>query len=300
MAMPTHTHPALPEFEYIRPQTLQEACEFLARHPGEARPFLGGSDVFVQMRTGVLAPQYLVDMKPLADLRQLRFDPQAGLTLGAAVAMNQVIASPEVRDHYPLLAEACRSVANYTLRNRATVVGNLCLASPAGDTLGACLAFNGRLHVQSVRGPRDEPLAAFFLGPGQTTLQADEIVTALHLPPSPPNSQGVYLKLGRNRMGDMSLVGVTALGYADASAASGWRFRLILASVAPVPVRATAAEDYLARHSPTPEVIRAAAGLAADSCSPIDDVRSSAQYRRQMVIQLSTRALTAVWARLSG
>ena len=92
-------------------------------------------------------------MKNLNGTNDLRFDPQSGLTLGAAVNMNRVIASPEVQAHYPLLAEACRSVASYQLRTRATVVGNICNASPAGDTIGACLALDGTLHIHGIRWP---------------------------------------------------------------------------------------------------------------------------------------------------
>ena len=129
--MTINTHPALPEFEYIHPETLAEASEFLSRHPDEARPFLGGTDVFVRMRDGIFTPKFLVNVKNLNGTNDLHFDPQSGLTLGAAVNMNRVIASSEVQAHYPLLAEACRSVASYQLRTRATIVGNICNASPA-------------------------------------------------------------------------------------------------------------------------------------------------------------------------
>src|SRR5512136_34584 len=145
--MINHTHPTLPEFDYIKLDTLTEASQFLADHPDEARPFLGGTDVFVRMRDGFLTPKYLVDVKRLTGMSDLHFDPQSGLTIGAAVSMNRVISSPMVQKHYPLLADACRSVASYQLRTRATIVGNICNASPAGDTLGASLAFEGILRI---------------------------------------------------------------------------------------------------------------------------------------------------------
>lgn len=294
-----NTHPTLPEFDYLRPKTLAEASDFLSLHPGEARPFLGGTDILVRMRDGFLAPRFLVDVKALDGANTLRFDPQTGLTLGAAVSMNRVIASPEVRSHYPLLAEACRSVASYPLRTRATVVGNICNASPAGDSIGACLVLDGVLEVHGVGGPRQEALASFFLGPGKTRLMAGDIVTALHLPPPPPGCAGVYLKLGRNQLSDLSIVGVTALGHPDSSCTSGYRFRLALASVAPVPFVPVEAERHLASHPTSPEVLREAAVLAAEACSPIDDVRGSARYRRLMVRNLTITALTEVWGRLS-
>src|SRR5512137_1927121 len=101
------THPTLPEFDYIRPSSLVEASQFLADHLDEARPFLGGTDVFVRMRDGFLKPRFLVDVKHLDGTNSLHFDPEMGLTIGAAVNMNQIIASPEVQENYPVLAEAC-------------------------------------------------------------------------------------------------------------------------------------------------------------------------------------------------
>ena len=292
------THPALPEFEYIRPASLAEASDFLSHHPDTARPFLGGTDVFVRMRDGFMKPEFLVDVKNLDGTGELRFDPQAGLTIGAAVNMNQVIASPEVQTHYPLLAEACRSVASYQLRTRATMVGNICNASPAGDTIGACLVYGSVLRIHGVSGLREEPLSAFFLGPGKTTLKPGDIVTAIHLPLPPQGCVGKYIKLGRNQLSDLAIVGITALGCKDSTCSSGYRFRLALASVAPVPLMPIKVENYLADNQITPDAIHEAARLASDACSPIDDVRGSARYRKQMVRNLSVKALAEVWKKL--
>jgi len=296
--MTLDTHPALPEFEYIRPATLAEASEFLSTHPDTARPFLGGTDVFVRMRDGFIKPEFLVDVKNLDGTNELRFDPQTGLTIGAAVNMNRVAASPDVQVHYPLLAEACRSVASYQLRTRATIVGNICNASPAGDTIGACLVFGGVLQVHGVNGLRQEPLSAFFKGPGKTTLKPGDIVTAIHLPLPPQGCVGKYVKLGRNKLSDLSIVAVTALGHKDSTCASGFRFRLALTSVAPVPLMPLEVETYLANNPITPDAIHEAARLAYEACSPIDDVRGGARYRKQMVRNLSVKALTEVWKNL--
>lgn len=297
--MTIDTHPALPEFEYIRPANLAEASDFLSHHSGTARPFLGGTDVFVRMRDGFITPEFLVDVKNLDGTNELRFTPQTGLTVGAAVNMNRVIASPDVQAQYPLLAEACRSVASYQLRTRATIVGNICNASPAGDTIGACLVFDGALHIHGVSGLRKEPLSAFFLGPGKTTLKPGDIVTAIQFPIPPKGGVGKYLKLGRNQLSDLSIVGVTAFGHKESTCASGYRFRLALASVAPVPLMPAEVETFLAKNPITPDAIHEAARLASEACSPIDDVRGSARYRKQMVRNLSAKALTEVWKQLS-
>jgi CO/xanthine dehydrogenase FAD-binding subunit len=298
--MTINAHPELPEFDYIRPATLSEASRFLAEHAGEARPLLGGTDIFVRMRDGFWHDKYLVDVKNLDGTNELHFNPDAGLTIGAAVNMNRVAASTAVQEHYALLAEACRSVASYQLRTRATIVGNICNASPAGDTLGACLLLDGVLKVHGVDGYREEPLATFFRGPGKTTLKAGDIATAIHFPLPAHGCAGNYIKLGRNRLSDLSIVGVTALGYPDAMASSGYGFRVALASVAPVPLEVGAVKEYLAANPITPETLKQAARLAYEACTPIDDVRGGARYRKEMVRKLTLRALETVWKKLES
>jgi len=293
-----NAHPTLPEFDYVRPTSFVEASEYLAGNL-DARPFLGGTDLFVRLRDGSLTPGYLVDVKRLDGMDELCFDLQSGLTIGAATNMNRVIASADVQNHYPLLAEACRTVASYQLRTRATIAGNICNASPAGDTIGACLLLGARLSIHGVQGMRQEPLNQFFLGPGKTTLKTGDIVTAIHFPIPPVGSAGRYIKLGRTRLGDLSIVGVTAFGYPDASLSSGYRLRLALASVAPVPLLLSQVENLFANGPIKPDSFQEAGRLAAESCSPIDDVRGSARYRKEMVRNLSIKALTDVWEKLS-
>lgn len=291
--------PGLPEFDYVKPASLAEASRFLAEHAGEARPFMGGTDVFVRIRDGVWKEKFIVDVKGLDGMNNIAFHPAAGLTIGASVNMNQVIASPEVSEHYPLLAEAAHTVASYQLRTRATIVGNVCNASPAGDTIGACLVLGGILRVHGVDGTREEPLSTFFLGPGQSGLKSGDIATAITFPVPPKDYAAKYLKLGRNAIGDLAIVGVTALGYPDSSAPSGYRFRLALASVAPVPLVPTQAEVILAEKPITEATIAEAAQAAMDACTPIDDVRGSARYRKLMVRNLTRKAVTEVWERIS-
>jgi carbon-monoxide dehydrogenase medium subunit len=293
-------HPELLEFEYIRPASLAEASQFLAQHAQEARPLLGGTDLFVRMRDGAWNPRFLVDVKHLEGMRAIAFHPEQGLAIGAAVNMNRVAALPEVLAHYPLLAEACRTVASYQLRTRATIVGNICNASPAGDTIGACLVLDGELTVHGLDGFRREPLHGFFTGPGKTVLNPGDIVTAIHFPLPHPGSAGKYIKLGRNRLSDLAIVGVTALAYPDLDTPSGFQFRLALASVAPIPLIPVEAERYLLEHEPGPEAFKTAAGLAMEACTPIDDVRGGALYRQAMARNLTLKALTLVWNRLKA
>jgi CO/xanthine dehydrogenase FAD-binding subunit len=288
-------HPGLPEFEYIKPVSFSEASRFLAEHPGISRPFLGGTDTFVRMRDGIWKEKYLVDLKGLAGLDTLCFDPQSGLTIGAAVNMNRIIHSQAVNEYYPMLAEAASTVASYQLRTRATIVGNICNASPAGDTIGACIAFGALLQVNNAEGERFVPLNGFFLGPGRTKLNPGDIVTAIHFPIPPQKSTGHYIKVGRNAKGDLSIVGVTVFGYPDDSKSSGFTFKIILASVAPIPLVAKKAEEMLSDKPLNNDSISEAAQAAMDASTPIDDVRGSARYRKYMVRNMTARGIHSVW-----
>ena len=291
-------HPTLPEFDYVKPATLAEASQLLAEHAGEARPLLGGTDIFVRMRDGIWEDKYLVDVKALDGLDDITFDSSSGLTIGAATNMNRVSADPQVGEYYPVLVEAIESVASYQLRSRATIIGNICNASPAGDTIGACMLLDGVLNVFSPTGIRQESLNNFFRGPGETNLKPGDIVTALQLPLPPQGIVGKYFKLGRNKASDLSIVGVTVIGYPDADSVSGFRIRLAFASVAPVPLVVKEVETLLGSTPITIQLLETAAQAAMNACKPIDDVRASARYRKIMVRNLSRKVLVDVWSAL--
>lgn len=289
------------EFDYVRPRTPKEAINFLAAHNGDARPFMGGTDLFVRLRDGFhQGTRYVVDLKGLPGMLDISFDTQAGLCMGAAVNMNRTATFPAVKEHYSVLAQAAQTVASYQLRTRATVAGNLCNASPASDTAPACLVLGANVVLLGRDGERRLSLNDFFTGPGQTQMRPGEIMTAVEIPLPPAGCTGRYIKLGRNAVGDLAIVGVAVLGFPDPAAASGHRFRIALASVAPVPLRATAAEEILAQGLPTDKAIDAAADAAMEAATPISDVRGSAEYRRLMVRHLTRRALKEVLGRLGN
>ena len=292
--------PGLPSFEYVRPETFHEAAHLLADSNGAARLMMGGTDLLVRIRDGVLCPHTLIDVKSLPGMRDFVYHPDQGLGVGAAVTMNQLARHPTVLTHYPLLAEAAYSVASYQLRNRATVGGNLCNASPCADLAPATLVLEGRLVLIGLSLERTVPAASFFLGPGRSAIQADEIMIALEVPVPPAGSVGRYLKLGRNRVGDLALVSVAVLGYPDAAAPSGFGFRIALGSVAPVPLRVPEAEAVMAQNMDGDASLRLAAQKAVEAASPIDDVRASAAYRSAMVHNLTLRGLREVWQSLNA
>jgi CO/xanthine dehydrogenase FAD-binding subunit len=264
-----------------------------------ARPVMGGTDLFAQMRDGLHRPQILVDVKHLSGMRSVTFDASHGLVVGAAVTMNEIAQHQAVRAYYPLLAEAASTVASHQVRNRATLGGNLCNASPCADTSPAVLVQEAQLVLYGAGGERVVPASQFFLGPGLTAIQPGEFLTTVCLPPLPVEVGARYLKLGRCKAGDLALVGVAVLGF-PAEVPSGFRFRIGLGSVAPVPLRALAAEAILLAQPPSEGAFAAAAQEAAQAASPITDVRGSAAYQKAMVKTLTLRALRDVWDQLQS
>jgi carbon-monoxide dehydrogenase medium subunit len=276
---------------------------------------MGGTDLFPKMRDGVFRPDVLVDVKHLPEMEDIRYDEQGGLTIGAAVTMNQIARHPAVRARYPLLAEAANAVGSYQVRNRATIGGNLCNASPCADTALATLVLEGRVvlygpdYSMGSKGVAEQemPVAAFFRGPGETALERGEFVTAVRLPPPLTGVAARHLKLSRNRLGDLALVSVDVLGFlvAGASGNAGsadarYLFRIGLGAVAPTVVRAAQAEALLVGRPPGEEAFALASEAAAEAAAPIDDVRAGADYRRAMVHRLTLRGLRDVWGQLRG
>ena len=290
--------PGLPSFDYVRASALDEVPRLLEEHGEAARLLMGGTDLLVRMRDGFIRPQIVVDVKHLPGMRDISYDEQAGLTIGAAATMNQIARHPDVQTHYPLLAEAANSVASYQLRNRATLGGNLCNGSPAADTAPATLLLEGRIVLYGQDGEREVPADEFFLGPGATAMQAGELMTAVRFPILPAGSAGRYLKLGRNKAGDLAIAGVAVFGFPNGTTPPSYHFRIGLASVAPVPLRALEAEEVLAANPPGEETFALAAEKAMQAAAPIDDVRASAAYRKAMVRNLTLRALREVGAQM--
>ena len=289
--------PGLPAFDYVRASTSDQAIDLLQEYGPAAKLLMGGTDLFPGLRDGAFRPRVVIDVKHLPGLRDLTYDEGTGLSIGAAVTMNRLAAHPDVQAHYPLLAEAANTVASYQIRNRATLGGNLCNASPCADTSPATLLLGAEFLLCGPDGERSVPAGEFFVGPGQTVLQPGELMTAIRIPPPPARAAARYLKLGRCKSGDLSLVGVAVLGF-PAGTASGVRFYIGLGSVAPVPLRALEAENLLAEHTPGEQTFALAAKAAADMSRPITDVRGSAGYQQAMVRTLTLRGLRAVWAQI--
>jgi len=280
-------------FDYIKPKTLAEASAFMIEHDGEAKLYAGGTDLLILMRDGFITPQYIVDIKEIPSLRDISFDETAGLTIGAAATLNAVASSPIIRTRFGLLAEAAETIGSYQVRNRATIGGNICNASPSADTVPALLVLGAMAWVFGGGEEKAVPLDTFFTGPGKTMLGPGNILTSIQVPLSPAGSAHRYLKLGRVRAADLALVGVAVLGFPQPGNPSGYGFRIALGAVAPTPIRAPEAEALLAE-SVDDEAVDKAALAAMRTAKPISDVRAKAEYRSAMVRVLTRRGIQEV------
>ncbi len=241
----------------------------------------GGTDLLVGIRGGKFKARQLVDIKDIEELKILKED-QDGITIGAGVTLNQILRFDPVRKNVPVLAEGCHSIGSYSVRNRATLVGNICNASPAADTAAPLYCLGARVKIAGPDGRRSVPIEEFFTGPGKSALKAGELVTAVVIPRPYPQGKGVYKKISRTRSVDLATVGV---------AVQRWRgeVRIALGAVAPTPVRAVSVEKAINADNITD--LSQAAGLVKNDISPITDLRGSREYRYHLAEVLVRRGL---------
>ena len=286
-------------FEYLEPRTLRQATRMLQQHGEAARIVAGSTDFLVRWRAGFWHPDYVVNIQHIPGLSRLTYSRRNGLRMGALVTIQTLEQHPAVRQNYPALAAAAASFAGVQVRNLATVGGNICNASPSGDTLPALLAYGAECRLSGPDGHRRVPLDQLFTGPGQTVLARDEVLTEITLPAPQANTGSLYIKHSPRGAMDIATVGVASAVSLDRSGACTGA-RIALGAVAPTPLRARAAEDLLRGKQLDAGLLQAAADAATAECSPIDDVRGTAEYRRQMVGVLTRRTLEHAAATAAG
>ncbi len=293
----------LPEFELLRPASLDEALDLLARYGPDARPLAGGTNVLVELRDQFAGlsqrlPQVLVDIGRLPELRQVTMERDGGtVAVGAAVTIAELLRHPLVAAHGAPLQQAAAVFASPLVRNRATVGGNLVDASPAADMAPPLLALGAEVELVSTKGARCLPLAEFFTGVRKTQRRPDELLTRIFWPVCEGRG-AAYHKFGLRRADAISVI--SAAVTAETGAAGACRAAIALGAVAPRPVRVPEAERLLCEGEWTVELIAEAAHLAAAHTSPIDDLRGSAAYRRHITEVIVRRLLTEVCANKPG
>ncbi len=281
---------SLPKFEYIAPKTIQEACEILERLGDEAKVMAGGTDLLIKMKHGAAGPKAVVGLRNIKGLSSIEFDPKSGLYIGAMALLRDVASHPTIQKIYPAVAYAASQTATVQIRNMGTVVGNICNAAPSADNIPPLMALDAELMVVGPKGERRVALKDFFKGPGQTSLKRGELVSAVFVPLPPPNGAVSYKYISQRSKVDIAAVCVAAMVAVDRGRAQ--KVRIVLGAVAPTPIRAKKAEQLLLGKKLSEQAIKKASRQASQECSPITDMRASAEYRRTMVEVLTARALT--------
>ena len=284
-------------FELVLPESVDDCVRALGQHGSDAKLLAGGTDLLPQLKNHLLKPARVIDLSGVASLRALEPANGRGLRVGAAVTARTLELDATVRSRYLSLAESGALVGSVQVRNLATLGGNLCNAAPSADMAPPLLALDAEAVIAGPKGERRVPIAAFFTGVRRTVLAPDELLVELVVPVPGPHSGGNYLRHTPRRELDIAVVGVASqLTLANGVCAKA---RIALAAVAPVPLRATAAEQSLEGQPVTPERIARAAELAVDVARPISDQRGSAEFRRHLVRVLTRRTLTTALARAS-
>ena len=276
--------------DYASPHSVREATEIMAEHGEAARPMAGGTDLLVVLRVGRMNNVNLaVDVKNIPELNEITYDPEAGLTLGAAVPCYKIYNNRAVAHAYPGLIDTASLIGGTQIQGRASLGGNLCNAAPSGDSIPAMIALGGVANIAGPGGTRSVAVEDFCTAPGRTVLERGEILVSLHFPAPAANSGARYIRfIPRNEM-DIAVAGAgVSVVLENGNIKSA---RVSLASVAPTPLFVKEAGDALAGKPATEESVRIASGLARDAAKPITDMRGTIEYRKHLCEVLTRRAL---------
>jgi aerobic carbon-monoxide dehydrogenase medium subunit len=276
-------------FDYHQPESLTEAVDLAARFGADGRFLAGGTDLIVQIERGRVAPRHVIGLGRVPGLTGIEVNGR--ITLGARVTHRAIERTPALGGSLRCLVEGAEVIGGHQVRNVATVGGNLVNASPAADLVPCLLVLDATVALLGPGGERELPVERFLLGPNRTARRPDELVTRVGLPALPAGAATAFLKAGRRRAMEISVVCVAARLVLDESRERCRQARIALGAVAPTAVRAHAAERLLEGQPVGGEAFRRAAEAAQEACRPIDDVRASAPFRQHLVGVLVRRAL---------
>jgi len=277
--------------EVVRPTGLDEALETLAARPG-LRVLAGGTDVMVGVHAGFDRPEALLDVWGLDELRGVRVEDEA-VVIGALSTYTDLIRAEAVAEHLPALAQAASEVGAIQIQNRGTIGGNVVNASPSGDSQPPLAVYEAELELRSVRGSRQVPFVSFYSGYKAMDLAADELLTALRVPLPPAGARHWFRKVGTRKAQAIAKVSAAALVVPEGDGTIG-QARLALGAVAPTVIRLPETEGLLRGGRPGPELVEAVRASVTAEARPIDDVRSTAEYRRQVCGNIVARFLESL------
>ncbi len=284
-------------FEYYAPASLDETISLLQKLGPEAKILSGGQSLIPMMKLRLASPQYIVDINRLPDLNYIS-NSDGNLRIGALARESDLEVSPLIRSGFPLIADTTAVIADPLVRNQATVCGNLAHADPANDHPATMLALEATMVLHGPGGERTVPIESFFTGMFSTALEPDEILKEIRVPTPPPMSGGAYLKLER-KVGDYATAGVAVQITLDESGTCT-RAGVGLTNVSFTPLKAKSVEAFLVGRMLDDATIKQASELAAEESQPFDDIRGSADYKRDIVRVLTVRALNRALERAKG
>jgi aerobic carbon-monoxide dehydrogenase medium subunit len=275
-------------FEYFEPVSVAEAVQLSANYGEKARILAGGLDLLTRIRSGAIDVDYVIGIQRIPGLDYLEWDRRKGLALGAMAKLRALEISDVVRRNYPSLYQAVHQISSIQVKSMGTAVGNLCVATPASDIATVLCSLGAQIKIAGTSVERVEPIESFYLDAGQSSLRLGEMVTEVVVPVLTSGTQTAFLNLVRTHA-DIAKVSVAvALTIAGGICREA---RIALGSVAPTVIRAFQAEEGLRSRELTPDVIEAAARTASEETMTISDVRSTAEYRREMARVLVRRAV---------
>ncbi len=282
----------LPEFKYLAPGSAEEAIGLLVQYGEKAKLMAGGTDLINYMKDGILAPEVIIGLKEIKGMDQIVYDEEKGLTIGALTKLIDIERSDVVKENYPALAEAVHLIASTQIRNKGTLTGNVCNASPSADSVSALFVYGASLTVKGPEGERVIPIGDFYQGFKKLALKPGEMVISITLPPVKENEKAAYLAHTVRKAMDLAIVGVAAKITLDENGVCT-DAKIALGAVAISCVRTPQAESVLIGRKITPEIAEIAGREAMKDCKPISDVRASAEYRHDMVRVFTRRAVLA-------
>jgi carbon-monoxide dehydrogenase medium subunit len=284
------------DFEYEAPTTLADAVQVLAKPDGRARPLAGGTDLIDQIRVGRQQPDVVVDIKKIPDLNVLD-SGAGGLRVGAAVPCYKIYGDETICAKHSALADSARIIGGMQIQSRASLGGNLCNASPAGDSIPSMIALGGIAVIAGPKGKREVPVESFCSGPGRNVLTSGEFLVEIRFPASAARSGSHYRRFIPSNEMDIAVVGVAVSVTLDESKQKIASARIALGAVGPTPIFAKAASEGLAGKPVSEATLEEAANAARAVCSPIDDMRGTKDFRIHVAGVLVRRSLEAALER---
>ncbi len=281
----------LPKFEFYEPFSIQAAIELKQKYGPNARLLAGGTDLLVHLKKERVAADHIISLLRIKELASIKIN-ETSIEIGACVTMAQLSNSQIIQEKFNGLKAGADNLGNHLIRNRATIGGNVCNASPAGDTLPSLMVYQAQVILEGTMGLRRMPIESFFQGPGKVDMRADELLVGLQLPIPQENCGAHYIQLGKRKSSEINVVNVASFIQIDLGDQTVITARIALGSVGPTPIRSFYAEDAVKNKTAGEALFYEAGEIARHKdCKPINDFRGTAEYRKAMIGVLTKRTL---------